>query len=129
MRRILLNRYTIVLSTLGALVVAWNLYVVSHNHGRISGRVVGPDGQAAAGATVTLREKTLTTLEPRAAAQTDGAGAFVFAGQRAHHFVLEAVKDGVGKSERTAYRRAFRGQDLTLAAPLRLQPWGGVRSR
>ncbi len=122
MRRILLSRYTIVLGTLALVVIAWNLYVATHNHGRISGRVIGTDGQPVAGATVTLREKTLTTLEPRATAQTDGAGIFVFAGQDAHHFVLEAVKDGIGKSERTAYRRAFRGQNLSLAAPLRLEP-------
>ena len=122
MRRILLSRYTIVLGTLALVVIAWNLYVATHNHGRISGRVIGTDGQPVAGATVTLREKTLTTLEPRATAQTDGAGIFAFAGQGAHHFVLEAVKDGVGKSERAAYRRAFRGQNLSLAAPLRLEP-------
>jgi Carboxypeptidase regulatory-like domain len=122
MRRLLLNRYTIVLGTLALVVIAWNLYVATHNHGRIAGRVVGPDGQPVAGATVTLREKTLTTLEARAAAQSDRAGVFVFVGQHAHHFVLEAVKDGVGKTERTAYRRAFRGQNLNLAAPLHLQP-------
>jgi hypothetical protein len=29
----------------------------------------------------------------------------------------------VGKSERTAYRLAFRGQNLTLPAPLRLLPF------
>ncbi|MGH7334031.1 MAG: carboxypeptidase-like regulatory domain-containing protein [Candidatus Rokuibacteriota bacterium] len=122
MRPILLNRYTIVLGSIAVLVIAWNLYVATHNQGHISGRVVGPDGQGVAGATVTLREKTLTTLEPRAAAQTDGAGAFVFAGQRVHHVVLEAAKDGLGKSERTAYRLAFRGQNLALTDPLRLQP-------
>lgn len=122
MRRFFLNRYTIVLGTLALLVIAWNLHVATHSHGRIAGRVIGPDGQPVAGATVTLREKTLTTLEPRAAAETDRAGVFVFVGQHAHHFVLEAVKDGVGKSERTAYRRAFRGQNLNLATPLHLQP-------
>jgi hypothetical protein len=121
-RPFLLNRYTIVLGLIAALVIGWNLYVATHDQGHIAGRVVGPDGRAVPGATVTLREKTLTTLEPRVAAQTDGAGAFYFAGQRAHHFVLEATKDGVGTSERIAYRLAFRGQNLTLGAPLRLQP-------
>jgi Carboxypeptidase regulatory-like domain len=122
MRRILLNRYSLVLGTIAVAVITWNLYVATHSVGRIAGRVVGPDGRAVAGATVTLREKTLTTLEPRAAAQTDDEGAFVFAGQRVHHFVLEAAKSGVGKSERTAYRLAFRGQSLSLSEPLRLQP-------
>src|SRR5262245_57836683 len=120
MRRMLLNRYTIVFGGIAVAVIAWNLYVATHSDGRIAGQVVGPDGRAVAGARVTLREKTLTTLEPRATAETDGGGRFAFEGQRAHHFVLEASKDGVGQSERTAYRLAFRGQDLSISEPLRL---------
>lgn len=122
MRRILLNRYTIVFGAIAAFAIAWNLYVATHSDGRVAGQVVGPDGRAVAGATVILREKTLTTLEPRATAETDGGGRFTFTGQRAHHFVLEASKDGAGHSERTAYRLAFRGQNLTILEPLRLQP-------
>ena len=122
MRRALLNRYTIVLGGIAVAVVVWNLYVATHSDGRIAGHVVGPDGRAVPGARVTLREKTLTTLEPRATADTDAGGQFAFAGQRVHHFVLEAAKDGAGKSERTAYRLAFRGQNLSIAEPLRLQP-------
>lgn len=122
MRGILLNRYAVVFGAIAVGIIAWNLYVATHDDGRIAGRVVGPDGRAVAGATVTLREKTLTTLEPRASAETDDAGEFAFTGQRVHHFVLEATKTGVGKSERTAYRLAFRGQNLSLPEPLRLQP-------
>jgi hypothetical protein len=121
-RGLLLNRYTVVLGAIALAVLAWNLYVATHNDGRIAGRVVGPDGQGVGGATVTLREKTLTTLEPRATVQTDAAGGFAFTGQRVHHFVLEATKPGGGTSERTAYRLAFRGQNITLPEPLRLQP-------
>ena len=122
MRRVLLNRYTFVLGAIAVAVFTWNLYVATHSGGRIAGQVVDPDGRAVAGATVTLRERTLTTLEPRATAETDGAGRFAFTGQRVHHFVLQAAKDGAGTSERTAYRLAFRGQNLTLSEPLRLRP-------
>jgi hypothetical protein len=122
MRGILLNRYTMTFGAIAVVAIAWNIYVVTHSDGRIAGRVVGPDGQGVAGAMVTLREKTLTALEPRATVETDAAGAFAFSGQRAHHFVLEAAKIGVGKSERTAHRRAFRGQGLSLSEPLRLGP-------
>jgi Carboxypeptidase regulatory-like domain len=121
MRRMLLNRYTIALGAIAVAVTAWNLYVATHSDGRIAGQVVGPDGRAVVGATVTLREKTLTTLEPRATAHTDGAGRFVFAGQRVHHFALEAAKEGAGSSERITCRLAFRGQNLSLPEPLRLQ--------
>jgi len=121
-RRVLLNRYTIVFGGVAVAVIAWNLYVATHSDGRIEGHVVGPDGGAVAGALVTLREKTLTTLEPRATIETDGGGRFAFTGQRAHHFVLEASKEGQGKSERIDYRLAFRGQNLSIAEPLRLRP-------
>jgi hypothetical protein len=73
-----------------------------------------------AGAIVTLRERTLTTLEPRATTRTDAAGAFIFAGQNLHHFALDAQKDGVGASTRSLFRLYFRGQSFTLLAPLRL---------
>ena len=120
MRQVLLNRYTLVLGGLAVAVIAWNLYVATHSDGRIEGHVVGPDGRPVAGALVTLREKTLTTLEPRATVETDGGGRFAFTGQRVHHFVLEASKEGQGTSGRIDYRLAFRGQNVSIAEPLRL---------
>lgn len=86
--------------------------------------MVGPDGRPVAGARVTLSERTLTTLEPRAAVETGADGVFRFAGQPAHHFALEARKDGIGVAPRSLYRRWFRGQNLRLREPLRLAPAG-----
>ncbi len=123
MRRILLNRYTIVLGTLALVVIAWNLYVATHNHGRIAGRVIGT-GRPASRRGDRDPEGEDADHARAESGRPDGWGgesSFSWA-KHAHHFVLEAVKDGVGKSERTAYRRAFRGQNLSLAAPLRLQP-------
>ncbi len=114
------NRYVVVFGLLVLATAAWNLYVALHDDGRVEGRVVGPDGRLVRGATVRLHERTLTTLEPRATAETGAAGEFRFAGQRVHHFVLEATKDGVGTSARTAYRLYFRGQSVVLPEPLRL---------
>ena len=74
-----------------------------------------------AGAVVRFWEKTLTTLEPRASTATGPDGAFVFTGQAAHHFALQAEQRGLGASPRTLYRRYFRGQNLVLDAPLRLR--------
>lgn len=120
-RRVLANRYVAVGGLLGALTLAWNVYVGLHSDGIVTGRVVGSDGVAAAGATVTLFERTLTTLEPRATAVTGADGAFRFTGQAAHHFVLVAAKDGAGASPRTAFRRYFRGQRVALREALRLE--------
>jgi len=121
-RRLLGNRYTIVFGLAAAGAAAWNLYVVRHDQGLVEGRVLDAGGRPAAGATVALYERTLTTLEPRATVETDGEGRFHFAGQPAHHFVLEAKKPGGGQSPRTTVRRYFRGQNLVLAEPLRLAP-------
>jgi len=121
-RPLLGNRYTIVFGLIAVGAAAWNLYVIRHDQGRVEGRVLDAGGRPAAGATVALYERTLTTLEPRATAETDGEGRFRFTGQPAHHFVLEAKKSGDGQSPRTSVRRYFRGQNLVLTKPLRLAP-------
>jgi hypothetical protein len=110
----------VVLGALALTTAAWNVYVLFHDDGRLTGRVVGPDGQPVAGALVRLQERTLTTLEPRATALTGPDGTFRFTGHRLHHLVLEAAKDGVGRSPRVAVRLYFRGQNHTLPSPLRL---------
>ncbi len=119
-RRILGNRYVVVFGLIALLTAGWNLYVARHSQGLVQGQVVGPDGQPVAGATVTLFERTLTTLEPRATTRTGRDGGFRFTGQNVHHLVLDASKDGLGRSARAAFRLYFRGQNLVLREPLRL---------
>ena len=118
------RRYVLLLGLVGVGTAGWNAYVALHDDGLVEGRVVGPDGRGVAGARVTLSERTLTTLEPRATVETGADGAFRFVGQPAHHFALEARKDGVGAAPRALYRRWFRGQNLRLREPIRLGPGG-----
>ena len=113
-------RYGWAAAALVLLIGSCNLWVALHDDGVVRGRVVQPDGQPAAGATVSFWEKTLTTLERRAATQTGSDGRFVLTGQPAHHFALQAEKSGFDASPRTLYRRYFRGQNLVLDEPLRL---------
>src|SRR5262249_8516681 len=121
-RRLPGKRYAVVFGLIAVATGAWNLYVIRHDRGLVTGRVLDAAGQPAVGATVALFERTLTTLEPRATTETDENGRFQFRGQPAHHLVLEARKAGGGASPRTAFRRYFRGQDVVLAEPLRLGP-------
>ncbi|HEV8617832.1 MAG TPA: carboxypeptidase-like regulatory domain-containing protein [Methylomirabilota bacterium] len=114
-------RYAIVVGAILLLAGGCNLWVALHDDGIVRGRVVRADGQPAAGAVVSFWEKTLTTLERRAAAETGPDGRFVFTGQAAHHFALQAEKPGLGASPRTLYRRYFRGQNLVVEEPLRLR--------
>ena len=115
-------RYLIVLGLAAALAGGCNLWVALHDGGIVRGRVLQGDGGPAPGAVVTFWERTLTSLERRATARTGPDGGFAFTGQRAHHFALQAEQPGLGASPRTLYRRYFRGQNLTLAEPLRLRP-------
>jgi hypothetical protein len=119
---VLAHRHVRLLGVLALVLGAWNGYVAGHAGGVVEGRVVGPGGQHVEGALVILSERTLTTLEPRARVTTGPDGAFRFAGQPAHHFALEASKAGLGRAPRTLHRRWFRGQDVRLDAPLRLEP-------
>jgi len=113
-------RYLVVLGVAAVLAAGWNVWVALHDDGIVRGQVLEADERPAAGATVTLWEKTLTTLERRATTQTGPDGRFVFVSQAAHHFALQAERRDAGASPRMLYRRYFRGQNLVLAEPLRL---------
>ena len=113
-------RYLVVLGVTAVLVSGWNVWVALHDDGIVRGHVIQADGRPAAGATVTFWEKTLTTLERRATTQTGPDGRFLFVGQAAHHFALQAQGRDARTSARVLYRRYFRGQNLVLAEPLRI---------
>jgi len=83
--------------------------------------VVGPDSRPVPGATVVLAEKTLLVAGPRARATTDAEGRFRFTGHTLFRFDLEAYKKGVGRMQAKEFRLYFKGQNMTLREPLRLQ--------
>jgi hypothetical protein len=114
-------RYLLVLAVSAVLGLGWNAWIAMHDDGIVRGRVVQANGNPVAGATVSFWEKTLTTLERRTATETGPDGGFVFTGQAAHHFALQAEKGGLGVSPRALYRRYFRSQNLVLDEPLRLR--------
>ncbi len=118
------NRYSITFGAIGLLAVAWNIYVALNDDGILAGRVVGPDGLPVAGATVVLSERTLLVSASRAQTATDAEGRFRFTGHRLYHLYLEAYREGVGRMPARELRLYFRGQNVILHEPLRLQRAG-----
>ncbi len=118
------NRYSITFGGIAVLTALWNLYVILNDDGILAGRVVGPDRKPVPGATVVLSEKTLLVTAPRAQTMTDAEGGFRFNGHRLYHFYLEAYREDVGRMQAKEFRLYFKGQNLILREPLRLEKGG-----
>jgi hypothetical protein len=123
-RRLVLNRYVLVLGVIAVLVLAWNVYVSTHNHGRVSGRVVDAGGRPVAEATVVLWVLNFTTYVEKTRATTDAEGHFLIRDNDSHNVRLAAEKSGVGRSPRVPVRLYFRAEDIDLAEPLVLSGSG-----
>ena len=121
-RSFLLNRYIVTIGSVAVVTLIWNLHIAMNNDGIIRGRVIGPYEQPVAGATVVLSERTLLVTVPRDRTTTDADGRFTFTGHAFHRIWLEAAKPGVGAYPHTEYRMYFKGQNMILDEPLKLDP-------
>jgi hypothetical protein len=119
-RAILLNRFVLVPGAIVVAIVLWNVYVATHNHGIVTGRVVDANGRPVAGATVALWTYNFTTYEEKAQVKTDADGIFRFTDNPSHRIQVGAEKPGVGRSQRVPVFLYFRSQDTALDTPLRL---------
>jgi Carboxypeptidase regulatory-like domain len=119
-RRILFNRFVLVPAAIVLAVALWNIYVATHNHGLIAGRVIDANGQPVAEATVALWVFNFTTYEERERVKTNADGTFRFTNNPSHRIQISAEKQGVGRSPRVPVFLYFKAQDTTLEAPLRL---------
>ena len=91
-RLILLNRFVLVPGAIVLAIVLWNLYVATHNHGLITGRVIDPAGRPVADATVALWIFNFTTYEEKERVKTDADGTFRFTSNPSHRIQLSAEK-------------------------------------
>jgi hypothetical protein len=119
-RPILLNRFVLVPGAILVAIVLWNIYVATHDHGIVTGRVVDAAGHPVAGATVSLWTYNFTTYEQKAEVKTGADGIFRFTDNPSHRIQIGAEKPGVGRSQRIPVFLYFRSQDTTLDTPLRL---------
>ena len=120
-QRVLSSRFVIVPAVIAVTVVAWNLYVMQHDHGLLQGRVVDAAGHPVDGATVLLFAHDFVTQVEKARTRTDAAGEFRFDNNNSHLIQLQA-QDGSATSPRITIRLWFRAQDRVLQQPLRLAP-------
>ena len=121
-RKILVNRVTVTFGTIIVLVTGWNLYILGHDDGRLSGTVVDLDGNPVAGATAVISELSLINRNIIDTAMTDADGRFQFLAHDHHALVLQAQKDGIGNSKRHELRLYFRNQNLDLDELIVLDP-------
>ncbi|MBV8766503.1 MAG: carboxypeptidase regulatory-like domain-containing protein [Hyphomicrobiales bacterium] len=118
-RAILTSRFLVVPAAAVVVLIFWNLYVSAHAHGEVRGKVVRADGAPAAGATVVLYERNLTShfLE-KSRTTTDAAGEFRFSHNRSHQIRLDTIGPDGRQGESRILRLWFAAQDVRLHAPL-----------
>ena len=115
----LASRYVLVPAAVGAVTIAWNIYVAAHNGGMVSGRVVGADGQPVEGATLILYERDLTSsFVERQRGMSGSDGRFRFREHGSHQIRLEVIAPGGTRSPTHTIRLWFRAQNVELAQPL-----------
>jgi hypothetical protein len=119
-KRWLLNRFVLVPAALVLVAVGWNLWVVTHNHGIVEGRVVDAAGAPVEGAEVKLWVFNFATFVVKASTTTRHDGSFEFANNPSHNIQVSAEKPGKGRSARVPIRLYFASEDFVFKDPLRL---------
>jgi hypothetical protein len=115
-----LNRFVLVPAVLVLVTVGWNLWVVSHDHGIVEGRVVDTTGAPVEAAEVKLWVFNFATFVVKASTTTRPDGSFEFANNPSHNIQVSAEKPGIGRSARVSIRLYFASEDFVLKEPLRL---------
>jgi carboxypeptidase family protein len=123
-RKLVLNRFVLVLGVIAVAVLVWNVYVSTHNHGRVSGQVLDANGRPVPGATVVLWVLNFTTYVEKTRVTTDANGRFLITDNDSHNIRLAAEKAGAGRSARVPVRLYFRAEDIDLSEPLVLSASG-----
>jgi hypothetical protein len=119
-QRWLLNRFVLVPALLLVAAAVWNVWVVTHDHGIVAGRVVDASGAPVEGAEVKLWVFDFATFAEHTSTRTKADGTFEFTNNPSHNIQVSAEKPGAGRSARVPIRLYFKSEDVVLKQPLRL---------
>jgi len=119
--KVLRNRFVITFMLITLVVLAWLVYVGSHNDGIIKGQVIDETGKGVPNATVFIQKRTIEFLEKPSTTITDLEGKFVFTNQKLIEFVISAEKSGYIPTPKYPYHLYFKGENFCLPKPLVLK--------
>lgn len=118
-RRLLINRFTILIAVVLVASVAVQGYVVANNDGYVTGQVVDDDGDPVANANVTLSPQTVAGVPNPQSTTTDENGEFEFRDQSLLEFTIQAEHKESGESETNRYHLYFKGQNKEVTLVLK----------
>jgi hypothetical protein len=120
LRKLLLNRFTIVIVAFLLLAGSVQAYAAANNQGTVTGRVVDTNGDPVADATVFIERVNIRNQLGKVNTTTDADGYYEFTNQtRLLEFRIQAVKEGVGESRVTRHHLYFRGQNTDITIVVR----------
>ena len=119
LRKLLLNRFTVILVVLVAFTAGGQAYVQANDGNRVDGTVVDADGDPVANATVVLSATSLRGVPSRMTTRTDAEGEFSFSnynerGQATLEFRIWAITPDGTESERDRHHVDFPRQSRTV---------------
>lgn len=113
-RRLVINRFTILIAVVLIASIALQGYVAVNNDGYVTGQVVDEDGNPVANATVTLSPQTVAGVPDPQSTTTDENGEFEFQDQSLLEFTIQAQHEELGESKTDQYHLYFQGQNTEV---------------
>jgi len=117
-RRLLINRFTILVAVVLVASVAAQGYVAANDDGRITGQVVDESGDPVPNANVTLSPQTVAGVPDPQTTTTDENGEFEFQDGSLLEFTIKAEHGEIGASETQRHHLYFQGQNKEVTLVL-----------
>lgn len=113
-RRLLLNRFTIIIIVTLVAAVALQGFVAANNDGQFTGQVVDSEGEPVEDATVAFTPQTLAGVPETERTTTDENGEFAFEDPSVLEFRIQAQHEELGRSEGQHHHLYFLGQNTEV---------------